>query len=380
MDLLPLNEDFKATGVVENWSSLIWAERYTEAGDFQLSTAAIEQTMEELPIDSYVGLRQSNEVMVVEDHDIQTDPDSDRPERKLVVKGRTLETLSEHRAHRWVDADGDPGGESGTLITGGTASSIAYTLYHEAMTGFSLFSGTYDPDAQTAVSYLHADDIVGVTEPTIAEYNSPPGQLYPEILKLLQQNEIGIRNDRFNYSDPFNPNIKCETWFYSGDDRTVEQTDWPEVVFDVKSGDIMDPSYFITGKNYKNCAIVYTGARIIKVFAPGVPTNTKGKALRVLYVDAKDIVGGTTTSLTNRLRARGLSELAKNNKIRVIDGEISTLTDKKYGTDYFLGDLVTLRGEFGVTQTMRVTEYIRTEDADTGYRDYPTLSALKSEA
>ncbi len=55
-----------------------------------------------------------------------------------------------------------------------------------------------------------------------------------------------------------------------------------------------------------------------------------------------------------------------------MDGQISEESPFKLGRDYYLGDRVTLLGQYDFAQSMRVSEYIRTEDAD-GDRGYPGL-------
>ena len=70
---------------------------------------------------------------------------------------------------------------------------------------------------------------------------------------------------------------------------------------------------------------------------------------------------------------RGQEELAKNRQITVLDGELTSNSQYRYGIDYNLGDLVELRDEDGATSVMQVTEQIFVSDKE-GDRAYPTLA------
>ena len=70
---------------------------------------------------------------------------------------------------------------------------------------------------------------------------------------------------------------------------------------------------------------------------------------------------------------RGNEELAKHRSFSAFDGEIDPNSSYKYGTHYYLGDLVEIRDVDGATNVMRVTEQIFVEDAE-GERAYPTLA------
>lgn len=49
-----------------------------------------------------------------------------------------------------------------------------------------------------------------------------------------------------------------------------------------------------------------------------------------------------------------------------------------YGVDYYLGDIVKLVGDYGLSTKARVTEYTRSY-GPAGYKSFPTLEAIDPE-
>jgi len=55
-----------------------------------------------------------------------------------------------------------------------------------------------------------------------------------------------------------------------------------------------------------------------------------------------------------------------------------TLTDQflaGFNRDYFLGDILRLDGEYGLSEFVRVSEFIRSDDS-TGSKAYPTFETV----
>ena len=95
-----------------------------------------------------------------------------------------------------------------------------------------------------------------------------------------------------------------------------------------------------------------------------------------LYVDARDLSTNegqiTESEYLEMLKTRGLEKLAEHPIKEEFDGEV--IPDNTYvlGTDYNLGDVVTIRNEFGMTATSRIIETIECED-ETGHTFIPTF-------
>ncbi len=77
-------------------------------------------------------------------------------------------------------------------------------------------------------------------------------------------------------------------------------------------------------------------------------------------------------SFSDDLPEKGEVALRQTERVELFDGTISAESPYEYTKDYFLGDKVTILAEYDFAQTMRVSEYIRTEDSE-GDRGYPGL-------
>ncbi len=83
------------------------------------------------------------------------------------------------------------------------------------------------------------------------------------------------------------------------------------------------------------------------------------------------VTSGETSATVLQMAAE--QSLTEASETSMFDGSINAdLSAYKYGVDYFLGDTVKLVGDYGLTKSAVVTEYIRSEDA-TGSKSYPTL-------
>ena len=111
---------------------------------------------------------------------------------------------------------------------------------------------------------------------------------------------------------------------------------------------------------------------------PGAVWDT-GFSRRTMIVEIRDItaanVNNSFTTYKAVMDGYARDALANNNYVKAVDGEIVPQNQYKFGTDYLLGDIVELQDQFDFIQKARVTEYIRTQDAN-GSREYPTISVL----
>jgi len=163
---------------------------------------------------------------------------------------------------------------------------------------------------------------------------------------------------------------------YNGLDRTRHQSDREPVMFHYDSGHIDEPEYLFSSKDLKNMAVVNTSLGTVMVWpdiTPAPNQNVSGLARRSLFLDGGKpgddmLYNDFMLAVTQKARI----ELTKHNRALLFDGAISAVTPYKYNSEYFLGDKVTLLAQYGFEESMIVSEYIRTEDAE-GDRGYPGL-------
>jgi hypothetical protein len=213
---------------------------------------------------------------------------------------------------------------------------------------------------------------------TLAPREIKPTNLYSAVLDLIQANHHGIKAVR--PTDPSKTTVDLE--IYNGADLTAT------TIFDVKFDQFDDATYLLSFQGSTNIAYVFGGGPATDsgngVQAGGtlvrkntVGAEVSGLARRVLLVDEQSDNTLNTTAIRT---SRGLVELYKNNAIAIFDGELARQIAAGYNKSvnsggYSLGDIVTLNGEYNLSRTVRVAEFIRSFDA-TGESAYPAFEVI----
>lgn len=370
MELMTLRStDFQPVKLVENYDSLIWTERYWKNGDFQLVTSNVEEGLRLLPLESYVTLRESTVPMIVEIHKIEKDP---QQAPKLTVIGRSFETVLERRASvKELDPDGEPPTETWT-IQADKESDAAYQAMRVVLGDVNRFQGEIQvlSGVTPAVSPLDAIPEIDLTLPvdystgTTNTYEIKRGNLYNTVLDLVNIRHRGIKAVR-----PDQNGSKVSIEIYNGADLSSF------VLFDAKFDQFDKATYLLSKQSSTNVGYVYgpNGADVVLKTAAAEPS---GLERRVLLVDE---MGNADINTSDIRRSRGLVELYKYNQTALFDGEIAVQVAGGFNSLYFLGDIVKLNGEYGLSETVRVAEFIRSSD-NSGTKAYPTFETVDLES
>ena|SRR5882757_5302331 len=358
MEIYILDSLYRRQTVVDKFDSLIWTERFSAYGDFELHLHSTLENRNLFPAGTKFSINESYRVMIVETVEDSTD---DNGTKLLKLTGRSLEAILDSRLARGSmdDLTTDP-----KWILTGTPVEIATQIFHDiCVTGI-----------------LHASDIIPmVTEGSIfpddtipppvddISYEIDPKTVYTAEKDLCDQYLLGFRLVR-NFDT-------SQLYFdiYTGSDRTTHQSVLPAVLFSPELDNLQNTSELTSSAAYKNVAYVLSPVGSEIVYAPEADSSVAGFDRKVMIVQADDITDTDPPTASALMVQRGIDELAKNRKSSAFDGEISQNSQYKYGTDYNLGDLVTLRNTDGIMNDMQVTEQIFVSD-NQGDRSYPTLT------
>jgi hypothetical protein len=357
MDVYILDSLNRRVTVVDTFESLIWTERFSAYGDFELVVYSTLENRNRF----YAGLRlaidPSNYVMIIET--IQDSVDT-QGNRILTIKGRSLEMILDNRFARatLVGTTASP-----KWVITDTPLNIAKKIFHDVCVTGVLDTGDIIPNVVEASIY--PADTVAPPSATIT-YEIPPKTVYAALTDICNLYHMGFRLIRSSDSPQLNWDI------YMGSDRTTRQTTLPAVVFSTDLENLQNTSELTSIAPYKNVAYVIAPALGAIVYAQDVPSTISGFDRHVLFVDASDITDTDLTVVSAKLIQRGNQELGKNRSLSAFDGELSQYSQYTYGVDYRLGDLVELRNDDGVISNMQVTEHIFVSDK-TGEKSYPTL-------
>jgi len=355
VQLYTLDSKIRRTEVLDRYESLIWTERYSEVGDFELEIVSTPQNRALLSIGTQLALSESDRIMTVETRENNLDSDG---RRMLKVKGPSLDdTLNER-----ICSGGLPLGlEPGTWKLTGTPQQIIEQL---------MYNGLYN-DPSDAIPYFTNGTLYPAetipNDTNVYTIQRPFGNLYETLKELVDMWELGFRL----YRGPDTSKIYFSA--YTGNDRTTQQNTLTPVIFSPSLDSLQNVTEYASIAGSKNIVEVRGELTTVRVYASGATADAVNFSRRIIYVDAKDVKGTTTPAIVAELTARGQEELTKHRTIRAFDGEVSQNSQYRYNVDYLLGDLVEMRNDDGLTNQMKVTEQIFVSDAE-GDRSYPTLA------
>ena len=421
MELRTLDDNCQPLAVLENYNSLIWTERYGPAGDFELQSNTVEATLQSLPLESMIGLRESTVPMIVETHKIEK-PINGPP--LLTVTGRSYESILERR----ISVNGLPAATTRTpwIMGAATESDAAYQVMRMVLGDIDRYRG--NTLVLPAVAPIVANDAIpdlNLTLPsdfvsaqsvevysatkaysigTFVTYNgqvwqavrvstgvTPPGSapvswtlmtgqsiytIDADYLYNTVQNLITMRHHGIKSVLPGPSQTSCSIEIYNGGNLTGEGPNSdPQhvVVFDARYDQFDDATYLLSEQGSTNVAYVYdaTGSQqVLKTAGP----EPLGLDRRVLLVDTDSSNSSNSPDTRN---SRGLIQLYQYNETALFDGQISVQIADLYNTadGYSLGDIILLNGEYGLSEKVRVTEFIRSVDS-TGEKAYPTFEVV----
>lgn len=368
MEIYILDRLLRRSAVVDQFESLIWTERFSEIGDFELVINSTPASRGQFVTGVMVAINNSTRVMTVETVENKVDAQG---KATLKVKGRSLEAILQDR----VAAPGlENLADTPSWNVLGRAPTIARYMFDEICVKGRLSPSDVIPYMSSGNMY--PEDTIPEPEEMLL-WEQEPDTLFNVIKKLCDLYDLGFRITRDFDTSKLYFNV------YTGNDRTTEQSVLPVVRFSPDLENLQNTTELSTIEKSKNIAYVYSNQQGAQVVIPeNFDPDTNGFERRVIFVKADDLKGEDENTppppeeITAHLIQKGRDALFLNRAWFAFDGELDQNTSYRYGVDYNLGDLVEMRNVDGVTNSMRVTEQIFVHD-QAGERSYPTLSINK---
>lgn len=388
MEGLILNSKFETLAILDAFESFIWTDRYRKPGDFEIYMPVEKAPIEHMLEGNYVWIRDSDRLMIIEDILIQTDAEIGP---HITVNGRSLESYLDRRiiSHR-------------TAINENLQDGIQRLLYE------NVISPDYAPRRLPGMAFRASSD------PRITSLWLTANYLGENLLEVIEticdQYDLGFK---ITFDEESSESFIFE--LYYGEDRSYSQDKNPWVIFSQKYDNLVNSNYYKSSKNLRTAAVVAGdadneyGQEILDVEAN--PSLT-GFERREMFVDASDIetqdpevnedsirerlekrnktemeiaaaiasakayaIAQTTAVYRNQLQQRGKEELSKTYITETFDGEIEARRQFVYGKDFFIGDVVQIRDQYGREASSRITEVVRSHDVS-GEQLIPTFTTL----
>ena len=366
MDVLVLNTSFEVIKVIDDYETLIWAERYSECGDFELYLPITNDVFSYIKNGNYLYLNESDRMMIIESIQLDTDAEA---EPLLFVSGRSLESILDRRI---VWGQFAVLGQFGAVIQQLLTTHITNPAIAERKINNFIVSNPSSED----YSLVNKDKIdLQCTGDNIYDIVSSYCTAYGIGFRILREFE----RNRFKFQ------------LYVGKDRSYEQNVNPYVIFSPDFDNLLSSKYIESKKNLKTAALVAgegEGGARKKVEVERNPDNPETDLdRRELFVDARDISStgsksdGSTytiddTTYNKLLTTRGNEKLLEFSEDQTFDCSVEPDASYKLNSDYFLGDIVQIVNEYGLSARARVTEVIRSvSNSKVGV--YPTFTKIE---
>lgn len=366
MHLYTLTPGFMPKDIINEFISAIWTERYSEAGDVQLVTPASSEMIKKLAHGTFLGLKGTKEVMILDTQSIE--------DGLLTVKGQSLLKFLDERA-AWFE-NPDPLADEAIMAL--TDDTTAGELISSAVSQMVIDPPGFDDGPAMYRNLNWLEEIIpglelGRVDSTgaIKRLTIDLGTLYNSIQSLAQEEGIGLKLYLESATTSSGPVFKFAT--YRGKNRTSDQSTHAIVRLTPKMDSLSEVKEVSSNSQYKNVVYVVYKGMTVHYAEPTLPIP-EGFDRRVLVVQADDIFLEETRYEAYREQV-ARDTFANNNYVHAVDGQASPQGIYQYTVDYDLGDIIELEGLTGTLSKARITEYIRSQDK-TGDREYPTLSVV----
>lgn len=352
MNIIIINEDFLRMGSLESMESLIWTERYSKCGDFEIYTPYNKIIYDLLKSGTYIWNEDSEEMMVIEDIEITTDAETGV---HLKVSGRSLESLLDRRII-WKQ----------TVLTGNVQEQIKKILDENVISP--------EDESRKIENFVFQETTNEEILDTKIDVQFTGDTVYDAIVSICEGLNLG-------FSLLLNENRELVFKLYKGTDRSYDQNKNQVVLFSPKFDNLLNSEYLESTKNLKTITLVAgegEGSARKTVVVEAESGALTGLKRRELFTDARDISSttesGTLTAdkYNDLLKKRGQEKLEENSGTKASSGDITEHSVFQYGRDFFKGDIVQIVNEYGMSFKVRITEVIQSQDSS-GYNIYPTF-------
>lgn len=382
MQLFVLDKSFEVVSLCDTFSSLIWTERYSGYGDFELYLPASVANINMFPRGFYLWLIEPfvydkngkkietrNDVMIIEKTELSTDiEDGDQ----LIISGRSLESLLLRRViPKKVKYESiDP-------------REIIKTILNENIIKPS-------ESARKIPNFKMAIDSSQPLDPKYRQTFEFDGDyVYDAIKTICDTYDLGFSLDL--KSDDYWQSSYLSFSVLEGTDRSYEQIKNPYMVFSPRFDNLVSSDTVEDDTEFYNSAYVAsteeTKDNVTRRLIKYVPNNSgrSGWDIReTFYTDSDAKLNDADNhprpdhDIYPELEKYGRDELKAQKSNNSFNAEIALLGSVRYHRDYEIGDIIQFDNTYGVNKKARITEYVRNED-DNGYREYPTFEPFSTE-
>lgn len=335
MELYILDPSFNPLDVIDSYSSLIWATRYYTAGDFELYLPASNKMMSLLKEDYFIKRPDKKQLMQIKRVQLETDAENGD---FLIVSGVSTKKIV-HQRIVWNQ----------TNLSGKAEESIHRIINENVINPVT---------TQRKIPNFILGGLKGYTDTLTMQVT---GDYVDTVVETI------CKQFKWGWDILFE-NGKLVFEVFTGQDNGVTFSK----VFD----NLIKSNYQRDKSNFANVALIAGEGEGINRRTSSINDTVSGLERYETFVDARDLSSNegeiTDDEYGYLLTQRGFEKLAEAAVIEKFDSEVEPEMTYHYGTDYDIGDIVTVTNEYGITAKSRIIEIIESKD-ETGYSVIPTF-------
>lgn len=349
MEIYVLDTDLSILDVMDSFESSIWTIQYFSQNDFELIVPATSYYIKLLQKDRMLCRGKDredekyNNVMVIENINITTDWENGD---KLKITGKGLKSIVGRRIV-WKQ----------TNLTGSVETGIRQVITENMIN---------PADTARKIEGFLLEDEIGITDTFDVQLS---GENIAEWIETTCQTygigwDVYINNKKYIFK------------MYKGVDRSYNQKDVLPVVFSDDFDNLLSSSYSYEKAEYKNAALVGGEGEGINQRTTAIGDAT-GLQRYETYIDGSSVSSNgeiiTEEQYYRLLQNYGKEQLSAVAYTEKFEGNVEPSGNYVLNKDYFLGDIVQVRNEYGISATPRIIEIIESED-ENGASTVPTFS------
>lgn len=390
MEIYVLDRLYNQVGIIDGFTSFIWAKRYIQFGDCELYISATRENIDLLKRGNFILRSDDNDMICrINSVELETNPETGD---FLIVKGEDCRAILNQRIV-WKQ----------TTFKGQAGTFIGRLLDQNIIEPTNRVRAIHNFTRRAWTGFVDNIDIQTTYDP-----------VGDKIIEVCQMFNYGSRvmweDDQFVFD------------LYKGTDRSYGQDVNPYVVFSPNFENLISTRYTMDSTGYYSIALVGgSGEGSNRISATAQIGDYVGIDRFEMFVDANDVSNemtyedlialypnGTIATESNKvyysvsgekiatldsaskptqavlepapynemLAERGRERLAETGIVVTFDGEVEPNYSFQFGKDYFLGDIVTVMNEYGIEANARITEVVESFD-ETGHSIIPTFEYIE---
>lgn len=348
------DKTLKYVGLIEDYYSLSWAERYAEPGDFELEVPMEWESNSLIDFGNFLYIKSSDKLMIIEDKKVSVAEDK----MSILITGQSAESLLKRRILEEI------------MIVDGPSEIAIYDL---------VLKNLIIP--VTSNRRITLFDQGGFFEmPITTEFKDvfEPQKIYDIVNIITKESGLGFKVvcDDLTVSSP-----KLIFYVHEGIDRSYAQSDNMWVVFSDKFENVLASSFYSSEKDMTTVTYILTDdippfTEIYGWFEDPEPTDID-RIETVLEINlARDSTDPPMSGakFVEILDTKNMTFIKESGPIGLLEGDFDVQFNHKYGEDFFMGDIVQCNIH-GAEVGARVIELVRSYSVE-GEKTYLGLDFI----